>query len=405
VKGQQVSVCPADIGGRQDESLPIPTTEEQQLSGELTRLIISEIDNAGGGVDFSRFMSLSLYAPGLGYYASGRQKFGSSGDFITAPELGDVLARCLARQCEEILNSMDGGDIVEAGAGSGALAAELLLELERLGRLPQQYLILELSTTLRAHQRETLQCRAPHLSARVHWIDALPPTIRGIVIGNEVLDAMPVERFRIAADGTIVQLQVGHDGSRFVWREREPDVMLSDRVAPLELPADYTSEVGFQAEAWVRSVAERVERGVLLLTDYGFPRAEFYHPDRASGTLMCHYRHRAHVDPLILAGLQDLTAHVDFTAVAQAAREVGLELLGFTSQGMFLLSTGLGEIAATANPTDTRTQTRLAHEISTLTSPAEMGELFKVIALGRGIESPLAGFALRDRRHVLAPTS
>jgi SAM-dependent MidA family methyltransferase len=396
-------VCPSNETGRQEESLPIPTTEEQQLSNDLARLVRREID--GGGVDFSRFMSLALYAPGLGYYSSGRQKFGSGGDFITAPELGDVFARCLARQCAEILKAIGGGDILEPGAGSGALAADLLLELERLGELPRQYLILEPSAALRAHQRETLQRRAPHLADRVHWLDTLPAGVRGVILGNEVLDALPIERFRVTGDGSATQLQVGYDGSGFIWRERKPDAALSERVATLGLPADYTSEIGFQAEAWVRTLAERIERGVLLLIDYGFPRAEFYHPDRHGGTLMCHYRHRAHADPLILVGLQDITAHVDFSAVACAGREAGLELLGYASQGMFLLATGLGEIAATANPADTRTQARLAHEIGVLTSPAEMGELFKVIALGRGIDFPLIGFSLRDRRRALDLTS
>jgi SAM-dependent MidA family methyltransferase len=377
-------------------ALPEPTPEELARNRELEAVIRAAIEAAGGALPFARFMELALYTPGLGYYSGGRQKFGAGGDFVTAPELGPVFARCLARQCAEIL-ATTGGDILEAGAGSGVLAAELLLELERRGQLPARYLILELSGELRARQAATLEERAPRLAARVAWIDALPVAgFRGVILGNELLDAMPVERFRIDG-GEIVQLAVGWDGERFVWRSIPTCAALRERVAALGLPDGYESEIGLAADGWVRSVADSLDAGVLLLIDYGFPRAEFYHPQRATGTLMCHYRHRSHTDPLILAGLQDLTAHVDFSAIAAAGRDAGLTLLGYTSQSLFLLGCGIDEVVADMGTLDTRAQLLLAAELKKLTLPHEMGELFKVIALGRGVSGPLRGFGVQDR--------
>jgi len=377
-------------------ALPAPTPEELELGRQLEAVIRREIEAAGGTLPFSRFMELALYAPGLGYYSGGRQKFGAGGDFVTAPELGHVFARCLARQCAEVL-AATGGGILEAGAGSGALAAELLLELERLGRMPARYLILELSSELRARQQATLSERAPQLAGRVAWIDAPPAAgFRGVILGNELLDAMPVERFRIDG-GEIMQLAVGWDGERFVWRSIPADAALRERVATLGLQDGYESELGLAAEGWIRSAADSLETGVLLLIDYGFPRTEFYHPQRATGTLMCHYRHRSHPDPLILAGLQDLTAHVDFSAIAAAGREAGLRLLGYTSQSLFLLGCGIDEVVADMGALDTRAQLTLAAELKKLTLPHEMGELFKVIALGRGVSGPLRGFGVQDR--------
>jgi SAM-dependent MidA family methyltransferase len=342
-------------------------------------------------------MELSLYAPGLGYYSGGRQKFGAAGDFVTAPELGSVFARCLARQCREILEVLGGGDILEAGAGSGRLAVDLLAEFDRLGCMPGRYFILELSAELRTRQRQTVEQLAPHLAARVQWLDRLPERFHGIVLGNELLDALPVERFRIANHG-VEQLQVGWENDHLVWKVRPADENIRARIVPLGLPAGYESEIGFAAEAWVRTLAEIIDAGALLLIDYGFPRREFYHPQRATGTLMCHYRHRAHADPLVLVGLQDITAHVDFTAVAAAGSAAGLDLLGYASQAMFLLGCGLDELTAASDPNDVRAHLALTTEIKKLTLPTEMGELFKVIALGRGVESPLRGFRIQDRR-------
>jgi SAM-dependent MidA family methyltransferase len=379
-------------------SLPQPTPEEQALSQRLTELICAQIARAGGAIPFARFMELALYAPELGYYSAGKHKFGAAGDFVTAPELGPVFAQCVARQCAQILGTLPHSDMLEVGAGSGALAVQLLLELERLGQLPTHYFILEISSTLRARQQALFAHHAAHLLERVHWLETLPPAgFRGIVLANELLDAMPVECFRITAQGGM-QMQVGWQEKRFVWHEVPAHAALRDRLVALDLPEGYVSELGLAAEGWVRSVADILEQGVLLLVDYGFPRSEFYHPQRASGTLMCHYRHRAHADPLMLVGLQDITAHVDFSALAKAGTESGLNLLGYGSQALFLLACGLEDIATRINPAETRAHLDFTNQVKKLTLPHEMGELFKVIALGRGVDMPLIGFRLQDRR-------
>jgi len=381
-------------------ALPEPDNEARVHSAALTERIRAEMEAHGGSIPFARFMEHALYAPGLGYYSAGLEKFGAAGDFVTAPELGSAFARCLARQVAEVLadvgTAAEPADVLEAGAGSGALAADLLLELERLGHLPGRYFILELGTELRTRQASRLRERAPHLLSRVTWLDALPNEFRGVIFGNELLDALPVERYRISPSGP-VRLAVEFADDRFRWHEEPADESLRGRLAPLALAPGYESEVGFAAEGWVRSAAASLTRGMLLLIDYGFPRAEFYHPDRAAGTLMCHYRHRAHSNPLILVGLQDITAHVDFTAVAEAGIEAGLELLGYTSQAMFLLGCGLDEIV-TGLPDDPYARLTLTNEIKKLTLPHEMGELFKVIALGRGLTTRPRGFAMQDRR-------
>ena len=378
-------------------TLPAPTADEQTHSDKLREHIRAEIGASGGAISFARFMQLALYAPGLGYYVAGQHKFGGGGDFVTAPELGSLFARCLARQCRQILVALAGGDMLETGAGSGILAADLLVELESLGSLPEHYFILELSVELRARQAETLRQKASHLLARVHWLDALPPQFRGIVLANELLDAMPVERFKVTENG-INQLHVAWDDDRFTWQEQPADLPIRTRVEPLSLAPDYTSEVNLHAEAWVRSTSDILRQGVLLLIDYGFPRAEFYHPQRTHGTLMCHYRHRAHPNPLLLVGLQDISAHVDFTAMAEAGTASGLALLGYTSQAAFLIGGGLEQLLAMSAPENTRAHLELTQQIKKLTLPHEMGELFKVMALGRGMSEPLPGFSVQDRR-------
>jgi SAM-dependent MidA family methyltransferase len=376
--------------------LPAPTADEQAHSAQLAQLIREEIARAGGAIDFARYMALALYAPGLGYYSAGKTKFGAAGDFVTAPEISPLFARCLAVQCAQVLHALGGGDVLEVGAGSGRLALDLLTALDAQGALPNRYLILELSADLRARQTQLLHERAPQLAARVRWLSELPADFRGAVIANELLDAMPVERFRVGAHG-IEQMQVCVEDDRFVWNAHPAPAALAAQVSPLDLPVGYVSEINPQAQAWVASIAARLTAGVVLLIDYGFPRAEFYHPQRSQGTLMCHYRHRAHGDPLILVGLQDITAHVDFTAIAEAGRDAGLTVLGYTSQAAFLLALGLTRFAE-ETPDDTRARLSVAQQIKTLTLPSEMGELFKVIALGRGVEPPLLGFTLQDRR-------
>ncbi len=375
---------------------PAPTPDERLRHDELTALIRREIDANGGSIAFARFMELALYAPRLGYYSGAQPKFGAHGDFITAPERSPLFGHCVANQVAQILGMLGNGDVLEAGAGSGALAAQLLLTLETLGQLPRRYLILELSAELRARQRQLLQQRAPHLLPRVQWLDTLPPPgFRGVVLGNELLDAMPVSRFHVAETG-ISEEHVCWDGSHLCFCQRPAGPILAAKVTLLSVTPDYVSEIGLQAEAWVRSMSTLLNEGMMLLIDYGFPQAEFYHPQRAQGTLMCHYRQRAHADPLMLVGLQDITAHVDFTAIAEAGHESGLEVLGYTSQAAFLIGCGLAEIAA--EPVDARAQLLRSQEINKLTAPQEMGELFKVIALGRGVDGPLRGFVVQDRR-------
>lgn len=375
--------------------LPALNEHDRALNERLNAVIRDAADRAGGTLTFTRFMELALYAPGLGYYSAGRQKFGAAGDFVTAPELGSLFAHGLARNVAPVLQALPDGDLLEAGAGSGALAAALLLELERLGCLPRRYFILEVSGELRARQRACLAERAGHLLERVQWLDDLPPMFRGVALGNELLDAMPVQRFQIE-NGAPHEVCVAWDQDRFTWR-LGPRLAgdAGQRLAALELPDGYTSEINLAAEGWVRTFAERLEAGVLFIFDYGFPRHEFYHPQRAQGTLMCHYRQRAHDDPLILAGVQDITAHIDFTAIAEAAHAGGLDILGYTGQGQFLLASGIAE---TATHSDPKTQLTLAQEIKKLTLPHEMGELIKVLAAGRGVGCDLPGFALNDRR-------
>ncbi len=376
------------------ESLPTPSPDDATRSEALAALLRETMMASSGAIDFSRFMELALYAPGLGYYTSTARQFGERGDFITAPELSPIFGQCLARQCAEILVQLGGGSILEAGAGRGTLCVDILGELERSGQLPEQYFILELSAALKAEQQRQIEARLPHLANRVQWLAALPPAgFRGVVLANELLDAMPVELFQVTESG-IRQLQVCCGNSGFAWTTREADAVIVNRIAPLGLPSDYVSEIGLVAEAWIRTLGTSLREGLLLLIDYGFPRHEFYHPQRTHGTLMCHYRHRAHADPLMLPGLQDITAHVDFTAIAEAGSETGLDCVGYTSQAAFLLATGIEQTV----PGDGKAHRSWAEQVRKLTLPHEMGEFFKVMALGRGIASPLRGFALADRR-------
>jgi SAM-dependent MidA family methyltransferase len=377
---------------------PEPSEEERAHSQVLVHYIQEQIESSGGDIDFARYMELALYTPGLGYYSGPRQKFGEAGDFITAPELSPLFSACVARQCAEVLEHIDNGSIMEAGAGSGVLAAVLLKSLEQSETLPQNYFIIELSAELQQRQRQTLEKEVPHLVDRVQWLNALPDKgFRGIVVANELLDAMPVQRFRINGN-EIMQLAVVRDQNHFSIKETKADKSLKDRVAQLNLPDSYTSEINFNAEAWIKSIADIIEQGLVLLFDYGYPQHEFYLPERHEGTLMCHYRHRAHDDPFAFVGLQDITSHVDFSAMAEAADTAGLSVLGYTSQAAFLMATGLDELVAKSDPEKIKQHLILTNQVKKLTLPSEMGELFKVIAFGKRINEPLTGFSLQDRR-------
>ena len=403
-------------------TLPAPDPVAAAHSARLVDLLRATIADAGGAISFARFMDLALYAPGLGYYRAGARKFGPGGDFVTAPELSPLFSRCLARQCQEILAALGGGQILELGAGSGVMAADLLLELRALNALPERYAILELSGELRDRQRQTLARRAPEVLDRVVWLDQPPePEFCGVVLGNEVLDALPVERFCITAHGSR-RLMVRWTDAGLAWAEGDEDPAVTAAIAGIEadlggrLPEDYRSEYIPHLQDWLRTIAEPLAAGALLFVDYGYPRRAYYHPERTTGTLLCHYRHRAHDDPLILPGLQDITASVDFTAVAQAARAVGLDVAGYTRQNYFMFGCGLmdlladqippnpplekggGEAGGISSPTDTVRYLEQARQVKLLTLPGEMGDRFQAIALTRNLTLPLRGFAFRDER-------
>ncbi len=382
--------------------LPVPSADEMARSDALAALIRQAMAEQGGTIGFDRYMQLALYAPGLGYYSAGQQKLGAAGDFVTAPELSPLFSRCLARQVAEALQQVAGGAVLEFGAGTGTMAADMLLELERLECLPERYLILEVSADLRQRQRATLNARVPHLQSRAAWLEELPQDFTGVVVANELLDAMPVHR--VCLDGRQVQeLGVTWRDDAFQWTTlAQPQARVTAYLQAAELgplPPGYTSEVNLAAADWVQGAGQWLKRGLLLLIDYGFPRHEFYHPQRATGTLMCHYRHRAQPDPLILPGLQDITAHVDFTAVAEAAVAGGLDVVGFANQANFLLGCGLLALAEAAEEQGARLAQ--SAQLQRLLMPGEMGELFKVLALGRGVTGPWCGFSLRDERYRL----
>lgn len=380
-------------------TLPQPDADALAHSRRLHEALAGEIIAAGGWLSFARFMEQLLYAPGLGYYSAGARKFGSAGDFVTAPEMTGLFGQALAQQLAQVM-ALSAPAVLEVGAGSGRLAADLLLEFERLGCLPERYAILDLSADLRERQRQTIERAAPHLLGRVEWLDRLPDRYAGAVVANELLDALPAHVVVWRADG-ICEKGVGLDADgRFTWNARPATGALlaaaEEIAAQCALPPGFESEIGLAARAWAAEWGHRLQRGALLLIDYGFPRREFFHPQRAGGTLMCHYRHHAHPDPFYLPGLQDVTVHVDFTSIIAAAHPAGLDLLGYASQGQFLLNCGILDRLA-ALPADTPEYIRAAGAVNKLLMPHEMGELFKVIALGRGIDERLCGFLSGDQ--------
>ncbi len=380
--------------------LPAPTPDALAHSQRVTAHLQSLIEDAGGWMPFSRFMEAALYAPGLGYYAAGAMKFGAAGDFVTAPELTPLFGRALAQAIAPALKE-SGGEVLELGAGSGRLAADMLGELERLGALPGRYLILEVSADLCERQQDTIARERPELAARVQWLDALPEQFRGVILGNEVLDALPVELVHWTEAGPLTR-GVALEGGMFAWQDRPIAASaLRARAEALNLAPGYLSEINLAADALIASLAHALDRGLVLMVDYGFNASEYYHPQRHMGTLRAHYRHHALDDPFHLPGLCDLTAHVDFSAVARAGREAGLELAGYASQANFLLNSGLAGLLLQTSPADAAAYLPQANAVQRLVSPAEMGELFKVLGLSKGGIAPLAGFARGDRRHAL----
>ena len=422
--------------------LPEASPQAEAASRELSRLIASRIREAGGWIGLDAYMAMALYEPGLGYYSGGSRKFGAGGDFITAPEICDLFGACLARQCAQWFADCP-VRVIEFGAGSGALAVQVLGELQRLGFAHAEYLIIELSGELAARQRERIAAQLPQALPRVRWLQAWPERIEGVILANELLDAMPVRGFALtgpSADAAADPLTASQEADAeaadteacrvlergvalrpdgdpsapaFTWALKPADArfaaMVLERLRDAGWPSlrldpgrCHLGELGEQAQAWVREAARRLARGAMLLIDYGYASAELHHPQRSRGSLMCHYRHRAHDDPFLLPGLQDITAHVDFGAIAQAACAQGLQLLGFTSQARLLANLGLLEMLAQRHQAlaaagDPLAWPRQAQAAQMLLSEAEMGERFKAIALGRGLSSIPDGFARGDR--------
>lgn len=375
--------------------LPIPELAAFQHSEKLTHYIFQQIKNAGGNIRFSDFMNYSLYAPGLGYYTAGAHKLGKLGDFMTAPEISPLFAQSIAKQFYQVLTQLSSGNILELGAGSGAFAKDLLLELEKQNCLPEHYFILEISADLRDRQQHYLKKNCPHLLKKIQWIDTLPQEFKGIIFANEVIDAMPVHLFEMTTTG-IQERSVITEIDHFAWKLTPSCTELENFLKNLHFPVGYQSEVNLTVKPWIQSLAECLHQGLILLIDYGYGRQEYYHPDRMQGTLSCFYRHYRHDNPFLYPGLQDITAHVDFTSVVESGVTNGLNFAGYTTQTYFLFACGLLEIAA-AQKLDAIELYQQSQAIKKLTLPSEMGELIKVIGLTKNLDFSLIGFSLQDR--------
>ena len=383
-----------------DSALPPPPPEAVAHSQRLAERIADAIVAEGDWIPFSRFMELALYAPGFGYYSAGARKFGESGDFVTAPEVSPMFGKCIGLQAAQVLQRV-GGDVLELGPGSGTMAADVYQSLKEQGVLPERYLMLEVSPDLRERQRDLLEKRfGIHEMSRFVWIDRLPEKIRGFVVANELLDVVPcsiVHRRR----GEFLESGVILSDSGFALDDQAlPDGDLRRRAMGVFPPGDYDymSEINLAAEGLVRTIASNLDKGLAIFIDYGFPEREYYHPQRSEGTVRCHYRHRVHGDPFFMPGLQDITAHVDFTAMSRAAESGDAELLGFTTQAYFLISCGLGVLVADGDPTRTLSRMKGTNSVYRLINPAEMGELFKVLGFGKGMDGPVLGF--QSARHL-----
>ena len=385
---------------RVESALPVPDREALAVSQELSTRIAAEIARHGGWLSFARYMEMALYEPGLGYYSNPGQVFGAAGDFVTAPELTPLFGATLARQVSPWLKDPalagSGQVVLEVGGGSGMLAAQLLNALDNVGHHEVRYLILELSAERREHQRQTLKSLAPGLMDRVGWLDTFPESFAGVVVANELLDAMPVQLFewQANAETELQEMGVTWVDGQFAWALRPADAVLTETVAALrnrlgpegaQWHSPYRSEICPAQQAWMRTLADCMTAGVVMLLDYGFAEPEYYHPQRDQGTLMCHYRHRSHSDPFLWPGLSDITAHVDFTALAQAATAEGFSLVGYTSMAAFLLNAGLLDELADLPREPESFWFAQAQAVQQLISEAEMGELFKVIAFEKNL--------------------
>lgn len=384
--------------------LPEPTPDEIQQSQKLVEVIKKDIKEAGGWIDFEHYMRLALYSPGLGYYSGGAQKFGEQGDFITSPEVSPLFAQTLAKPVSILIEKIPELNIIEFGAGSGKLAADLLLALQKKASLPEKYFIIELSAELQLRQRNTISKIVPELLSRVQWLTELPESrVNAIVLANEVLDAMPVKRFRLN-NNNIEKLGVEIKDQQLELSYREADKNLENKIDILDINRDgssYASELNENIKPWLKSITQCIEKGAIYLIDYGYPRSEYYSEERHMGTFLGYYRHRSIDAPLWYPGLQDLTAFVDFTEVAEAAIENAFDVDGFTSQGNFLLNCGLAEVVENTSTNSEIQRLQIVQQMKTLSLPGEMGERFKVIGLSKGLEENVPGFELRDFRYRL----
>ena len=382
------------------DALPLPDPESLAHSARVTAAIGDAVAANGGWISFREFMRLALYAPGLGYYAAGARKLGPAGDFVTAPEMSPLFGYAIANSIADVFDAIGGGEILELGAGSGRLAIDVLQRLDALG-VTAKYSILETSADLRERQRAAIAAIAP--ADRVRWLDRLSDEWTGVILGNEVLDAVPVEWVG-RRDGVPFRRGVvtRDDGSlalddRPLASADDESRGMREAIEQRFPEGDFLSEINPAAEALSATLASRLQRGLLLWIDYGFPAREYYHPQRSAGTLMCHYRHRAHDDPLLWPGLQDITAHVDFTAIARATCAAGVDLAGYTAQASFLVDCGIVDVLSDAGEPGSAGYLRATNAVQRLMSPAEMGELFKAIAFTRDVDIPIRGFRRGDR--------
>jgi SAM-dependent MidA family methyltransferase len=386
-------------------SLPEAGPEALAHSQAFVQAIKQYIRENNGAIPFSRFMELALYAPGMGYYSAGARKFGADGDFVTSPELGSVFAQCVAHSSAKVLQQLEGDTVFfELGGGSGAFAEQALLQMLELNTLPTRYCILEPSADLRERQQQRLkQNVSAELFARCQWLDGpFESKWQGVLFANEVLDALPTPRF-IMHEGEVFEEMVALDvNDNFIRVQQPADALLRAAVRHIERDIEtkfsdgYHSEVLPQLPYWIQAVGGLLEKGAMLFVDYGYPRREYYLPERRDGTLVCHYRHHAHNDPFYLPGLQDITAFVDFTAVAEAGVNAGFDLSGYCSQASFLMGNGLQEVMQKIDAVDDEVQRyRLRQEIKKLSLPGEMGERFQTIGFQRGVDFKNA-FAVSD---------
>lgn len=385
-------------------SLPAPDSIAQQHSEQLLTLIKHKINEAGGKITFADYMQLCLYAPGLGYYSAGSHKIGHGGDFTTAPEISSLFSRSLAHQLIDVLQQLDQGNILEFGAGSGKMAIDILQELNSKQSLPKHYYIIEASADLRQRQQNIIHKTIPELESKVVWLDSLPENFSGVVLANEVCDAMPVHRLHFTNDVSYERYIVNIDDQLQWSDDKLSQADLIDKAIEIKSfigDTEYFTEVNLAAEAWLTSLADNLQQGAVFIIDYGYPQAVYYHPQRSSGTLMCYYQQQGHDNPLVLPGLQDITAHVDFTSLAQIALDNDLEVVGFQSQADFLLAGGITALSSLNDNDDAFVMLQQTTEIKRLTLPTEMGETFKVLTLTKNLDQLLPRIKLGDRRYNL----